>query len=74
MNVQLSSKLAKLGARLAAMGNRHKALEDRIATVERRPQPDPIALKRLKREKLRLKDEMHYCEGVLRTLARGAAV
>ena len=70
MNVQVSSKLAKLGSRLAAIGRRHRELEDRIADVERRPQPDPIVLQRLKREKLRLKDEMQYCEGMLRGLSR----
>ena len=70
MNIQVSSKLAKIGSRLAAIGGRHRELEDRIAKVEKLPQPDPIVLQRRKREKLRIKDEMRYCEGMLRTLTR----
>lgn len=70
MNMQTTSRLAKVGARLAAVGQRHRDLEERISEVERRPNPDQFALQRLKREKLRLKDEMHYCEGLLRTMSR----
>lgn len=71
MNMQVTSKLAKLGSRLAAVGHRHSELEGRIAEVEARPQPDNLVLQRLKREKLRLKEEMNCYEGLLRTLSRG---
>ncbi len=73
MNMQVTNKVAKVGSHFAALGERHQALEHRIAKLERQPSPDPLVLQRLKREKLRLKDAMQYCEGVLRTLSRGLA-
>jgi hypothetical protein len=45
-------------ARLRTLEERHAALEARIADEDNRPRPDPEALTRLKREKLRLKEEM----------------
>ena len=45
-------------ARLRALQERHAALESRIAAEDNRPKPDAEALTRLKREKLRLKEEM----------------
>lgn len=71
MNMQLTGKAARLASRLVAIGRRHRELEERIAEVERRPLPDQLTLRRLKRDKLRLKDEMHCYEGLLRTLSRG---
>jgi hypothetical protein len=44
--------------RLRALEERHAALERRIAEEDARPMPDADALTRLKREKLRLKEEM----------------
>jgi hypothetical protein len=45
-------------ARLRTLEERHAALEARIADEDNRPRPDSDALTRLKREKLRLKEEM----------------
>jgi hypothetical protein len=45
-------------ARIRALEERHATLESRIAEEDNRPRPDPDALNRLKREKLRLKEEM----------------
>ena len=45
-------------ARLRTLEDRHAALEARIADEDSRPRPDAEALARLKREKLRLKEEM----------------
>jgi len=45
-------------ARLRALEERHAALERRIETEDGRPQPDTAALTQLKRDKLRLKEEM----------------
>ncbi|WP_137180902.1 YdcH family protein [Roseomonas sp. AR75] len=45
-------------ARLRALEERHAALEMRIAEEDNRPRPDTDQLSRLKREKLRLKEEM----------------
>jgi len=47
-----------LQARLDALKERHTALEQRIADEDQRPRPDDDTLKRLKVEKLRVKEEM----------------
>ncbi|WP_376093201.1 YdcH family protein [Roseomonas sp. CCTCC AB2023176] len=44
--------------RLQSLKDRHSALEARIGMEAQRPLPDSLALGRLKREKLRLKEEM----------------
>jgi hypothetical protein len=44
--------------RLRSLEERHAALERQIAEEDGRPQPDEAELSRLKREKLRVKDEM----------------
>jgi hypothetical protein len=48
----------RLDARIASLNNRHAALEVQIFEEDNRPQPDAETLARLKREKLRLKEEM----------------
>jgi hypothetical protein len=45
-------------ARLRSLEDRHGAIDRRIVQEEIRPLPDNAELHRLKREKLRLKDEM----------------
>ena len=69
MTVHVTTRVAKLASRLADLGTRHTELNSRIAEVERRVTPNEIALRRLKREKLRLEAEMQQYEGVLRTLS-----
>ncbi|MCK8787481.1 DUF465 domain-containing protein [Roseomonas sp. NAR14] len=44
--------------RLRALEERHIALESRITEEVTRPLPDPEALSRLKRDKLRLREEI----------------
>lgn len=44
--------------RVAALKAKHQALDDRIQQEEQRPHPDENMLHQLKREKLRIKDEM----------------
>jgi hypothetical protein len=46
------------GPRLRALEERHSSLERQIAEEDGRPRPDEDALHRLKREKLRVKEEM----------------
>jgi hypothetical protein len=59
-----------LGQRLQTLHDRHAALEARIADEGARPRPNDVELARLKREKLRLKEEM---ERLSRGNAAGAA-
>jgi len=45
-------------ARLRALEERHAMLEREIAEEDARPRPDELELQRLKREKLRVKEEI----------------
>ena len=47
-----------LDARIASLTQRHAALEQQIFDEDHRPQPNAETLSRLKREKLKLKEEM----------------
>jgi hypothetical protein len=47
-----------LQSRLSALKDRHASLEIRIAEEDQRPRPDAETLRRLKREKLHVKEEM----------------
>ena len=44
--------------RLHSLQNRHASVEAELKQETRRPLPDPSSITRLKREKLKLKDEM----------------
>jgi hypothetical protein len=48
----------ELGRRLAALRVEHRDLDAAIAALSDLPQPDQIQLARLKKRKLRLKDEI----------------
>jgi hypothetical protein len=45
-------------SRFRALEDRHATIERLIAEEDRRPRPDEAELARLKREKLRLRDEL----------------
>ena len=45
-------------AHVEALASKHAALQAQIDAEEQRPHPDDVLLHRLKKEKLRLKDEM----------------
>ncbi len=47
-----------LEARIRELGSRHQSLEQAIQDEMRRPYADDIRLKELKRQKLRLKEEI----------------
>lgn len=47
-----------LDARIRELGNRHQTLERLISDEMSRPSSDDIRLKELKRQKLRLKEEI----------------
>jgi len=44
--------------RIRALETRHAVIESRIAAEGTRPRPDDVALGKLKRQKLQLKEEM----------------
>lgn len=46
-------------AHFSALETKHVSLENRIAEESRRPNPDSAILSQLKKEKLRIKDEMY---------------
>ena len=47
-----------LAAHLAELSEKHKSLERRIAEEMSRPGSDEVQIRRLKQEKLKLKDEI----------------
>ncbi len=47
-----------LSAHITALEAKHAKLDRRITNESQRPLPDPIALAALKKEKLRVKEEM----------------
>ncbi len=66
-----------LGPRYEALRRNHAAIKFRIRREQSRAVPDALNLQRLKRERLRLKDEMARLAGALtrpgRALGRSAA-
>jgi hypothetical protein len=55
--------LMSLESRIDSLKTRHARLERSIAEEDLRPMPDSDTLSRLKREKLRLKEEMERMRG-----------
>ena len=47
-----------LEERVGALRNRHQSLEQQLANENSRPHPDDVVIAKLKREKLKLKDEL----------------
>lgn len=45
-------------AHVDSLASKHAALQAQIDAEEQRPHPDDVVLHRLKKEKLRIKDEM----------------
>lgn len=70
MTIHTAIKSTGLFGRIVALRQRHCSLDDRVAAEHKRPQPDSSLLQRLKRERLRLRDEIARHEGVLRTISR----
>jgi hypothetical protein len=53
-------------AHLAELAEKHRALEERIDQAVARPSTDDIEIRRLKQEKLKLKDEIERLRQVTR--------
>ena len=58
--------------RYETLRRRHRALENKIVSEMGRPLPDHLKLQRLKRLKLRVRDEIELFAGLLRSLRRQA--
>ena len=54
-----------LQAQLAALQEKHRALDAEIASLESFPYQDQLLLRRLKKEKLRLKDSIQRVRTML---------
>ncbi|WP_397419361.1 YdcH family protein [Phenylobacterium sp.] len=54
-----------LDARIRELGSRHQSLEQAIQDELRRPHADDIRLRQLKRQKLKLKEEIETLRGRL---------
>ena len=54
-----------LDARIRELGSRHQSLEQAIQDEMRRPSADDLKLRELKRQKLRLKEEIETLRGRL---------
>lgn len=61
---------AALGPRLEALRARHRRLDALVHEEYARPLPDPGRLHSLKRDRLRLRDNLSELEGTMRTIAR----
>ncbi len=54
-----------LRVKLAALRQQHRDLDDAIAALQAGPTADQLAVRRLKKQKLRLKDEIARIEDIL---------
>ena len=54
-----------LEARIRELGSRHQSLEEEIQDELRRPAGDDLRLQELKRQKLKLKEELEALRGQL---------
>ncbi len=54
-----------LRVKLAALRQQHRDLDDAIAALQAGPAADQLAVRRLKKQKLRLKDEIARIEDIL---------
>lgn len=65
MTISPRLRAFKLKVRLASLRRGHQAVKARISNELKRPVPCSLALQALKRQRLRLKDEMARCGDML---------
>jgi hypothetical protein len=70
MNSRLTTRATSLDARANALASRKQRLVSEIDAEMMRPAPCHLQLGKLKRSKLRLKDEIAEIEGVLSNVQR----
>ena len=49
-----------LTGRISELANKHRELDQKISEEQKRPLADELRLKRLKREKLKVKEQLHW--------------
>jgi len=70
MNAHLKPRLQSLFARAKSLKERKQRLDQEIDNEQQRPLPCNLKLGRLKRARLRLKDNLASINGVMATLGR----
>ena len=65
MYIDDEMKQAAIRARIAELRQRHGDLDDTIAALQQAPYVDQLRLRRLKKQKLQLKDELARLESLL---------
>ena len=73
MTVHLRTKPTRASGHLEALRRRHQDLDTRVDAEQRRLLPDGSLLHRLKRERLRLRDELARYERLMRRPSTSAA-
>ena len=68
----MTNRQSGLIARFDALRDAHAMLKLKIRREQNRTLPDATNMQRLKREKLRIKDEMSRIAGVIATVIRGS--
>ncbi|MFV0542207.1 YdcH family protein [Marinicella pacifica] len=63
--VVMALKEHQIRERLGQLKEKHKALESRLAGLESAPEANELSIKRLKKEKLSLKDDIKHYEDLL---------
>ncbi len=49
-----------LHGRISELASKHRQLDELIAAEQKRPSADPLAIKELKRQKLRIKEQLRH--------------
>ena len=65
MYIDDDANQSAIRARIAELRQRHGDLDDTIATLQEAPYVDQLRLRRLKKQKLQLKDELARLESLL---------
>ena len=65
MSTDPSARIPWLRARIARLVESHQTVKAKIRRERKRPMPCSFALQTLKRQRLRLKDEISRCSGLL---------
>lgn len=51
-----------LNGRISELANKHRQLDEKISETQKHPSADPLELKDLKRQKLKLKEQLRWLE------------